>query len=378
LHLRLAPKIDDLEEDAMTARRMAVALGVIVLATAGLGRADDDKAVPRGGGGGGSHSSGAADRHPSGGGASSYSGPSHGSSGGSSEGYSGARSLGRSGAELRHPRPGTGTGGRGAYYYGSPYYRGYNRYGYGYGYYPYDRFYGGFYYGYSPYYYSGYYGYSPYYYGSRGGYGYGYRTGSLRLLVEPRESRVYVDGYYAGIVDDFDGLFQRLNISPGRHEIMFKLEGFRSNKVRVYVPLDQTVKIHHRMAAGAGTEVDETTVGVPMDDERYADRDEGRYDGRDEGRYEGRDDRRPSRERDDPYGAGERGDMGSLRLDVEPADASVYVDGDFKGTSRQIRALSLPAGRHRVEVVRPGFRTVERDVEIRPGQTTDLEVDLDR
>jgi hypothetical protein len=376
--LRLAPKIDDLEEDAMTARRMAIALGVIVLAAAGQARADDDKAVPRGGGGGGSHSSGAADRHPSGG-VSSSSTP---SSSSGSEGYSPSFSVERSGAERRHPRPGTGTGSgsRGAYYYGSPYYRGSSGYGYGYGYgyghgyYPYDRFYGSFYYGYSPYYYSGYYGYSPYYYGYGRTGGYGYRTGSLRLLVEPREARVYVDGYYAGIVDDFDGIFQRLNLSPGRHEITFKLEGFRSYRVRVYVPLDQTVKIHHRMVSGAGTEVDETTVGVPMDDERYADRDDERYDRRDEGRY----DDRSRRDRDESYGAGERGDMGSLRLDVQPADASVYVDGDFKGTGRQIRALSLPAGRHRVEIVRPGFRTVEREVEVRPGQTTDLDVDLDR
>lgn len=365
----------------MTARRMAMALGVIALATAGPARADDDKAVPRGGGGGGSHSSGAEARHPSSG-VSSSSDSSHSSSGFSSrsssgsEGYSPSFST-RSGAELRHPRPGTGTGwrgGRSAYYYGSPYYRGYGygRYGYGFGYYyPYDRFYGGFHYGYSPYYYSGYYGYSPYYYGYRGGYG--YRTGSLRLLVEPREARVYVDGYYAGIVDDFDGIFQRLNLSPGRHEITFKLEGFRSYRVRVYVPLDQTVKIHHRMVSGSGTDVDETTVGVPMDDERYADRDDESYDrrARDDERYDRRD-------RDEPYGAGERGDMGSLRLDVQPPDASVYVDGDFKGTARQIRGLSLPAGRHRVEIVRPGFRTVERDVEIRPGQTTDLEVSLDR
>ena len=34
------------------------------------------------------------------------------------------------------------------------------------------------------------------------------------MLVDPAEARVYVDGYYAGTVDDFDGLFQRLNVSP--------------------------------------------------------------------------------------------------------------------------------------------------------------------
>src|SRR5690348_18075962 len=56
--------------------------------------------------------------------------------------------------------------------------------------------------------YGGYYGYSPGYYRSR------YRDGgSVRIQVEPSKTRVYVDGYYAGIVDDFDGIFQRLSRS---------------------------------------------------------------------------------------------------------------------------------------------------------------------
>jgi hypothetical protein len=346
----------------MTARRMAVALGVLLLATAGLARAQDDKAVHRGDGGG-SHSSGAENRHPSQG---VHSSSDSSSAGGS---YSPEVFSSRTGAEARHPRPGTGTGHRGYGYYGSPYY--YRPYGYGY--YPYDSFYGSFYYGYSPYYYSGYYGYSPYSYGY-GRSSYGYRTGSLRLLVEPNQARVYVDGYYAGIVDDFDGLFQRLNISPGRHEIMFKLDGFRTYRVRVYVPLDQTVKIHYRMVPGSGAEVDEATAGVPGDDarydSRYGERGDDRYDSRDEGRYDARSSRDDDR--------ADSGEMGTLRCDVQPPDASVYVDGSFRGTGRQLRALSLPAGRHRIEVVRPGFRTVEREVEIRPGHTTDLGVDLER
>jgi hypothetical protein len=344
---------------------MAVALGVLLLATAGRAGAQDDKAVHRGDGGG-SHGSGAEARHPSEGahsteGVHSTSESSFSDSSSSTEAFSS-----RTGAEARHPRPGTGTGHRGYGYYGSPYY--YRPYGYGY--YPYDSFYGSFYYGYSPYYYSGYYGYSPYYYG--GGYarsGYGYRTGSLRLLVEPNQARVYVDGYYAGIVDDFDGLFQRLNISPGRHEIMFKLDGFRTYRVRVYVPLDQTVKIHYRMVPGSGAEVDEATAGVPADDPRY----DSRYEERSDERYDTR-----SRDRDQGYDRAESADMGTLRCDVQPGDASIYVDGDFKGTARQLRALSLPAGRHRIEIVRPGFRTVEREVEIQPGRTTDLGVDLER
>ena len=43
--------------------------------------------------------------------------------------------------------------------------------------------------------------------------------GGLRLKIEPRNAQVYVDGYYAGVVDDFDGHFQQLKLPPGRHRI---------------------------------------------------------------------------------------------------------------------------------------------------------------
>ena len=47
--------------------------------------------------------------------------------------------------------------------------------------------------------------------------GFGYPPGvyndpavAIRLLVTPRDASVYVDGYAAGVVDDYDGVFQRL------------------------------------------------------------------------------------------------------------------------------------------------------------------------
>jgi hypothetical protein len=50
--------------------------------------------------------------------------------------------------------------------------------------------------------------------------------GTLRLKVKPRDAMVYVDGYYAGRVDDFDGVFQRLHIDPGAHTIEVRADGY--------------------------------------------------------------------------------------------------------------------------------------------------------
>ena len=72
------------------------------------------------------------------------------------------------------------------------------------------------------------------------------------------------------------------------------------------------------------------------------------------------------------------GARGDLRLDVRPDDASVYVDDRFLGSTRELRTLALPPGPHRVEVVRPGFRTVERTVQVRPEAQATVVIELIR
>jgi hypothetical protein len=50
--------------------------------------------------------------------------------------------------------------------------------------------------------------------------------GSLRLKIKPREAQVFVDGYYVGIVDDFNGVFQKLHVETGTHRVEVRAEGY--------------------------------------------------------------------------------------------------------------------------------------------------------
>jgi hypothetical protein len=340
--------------------KMSARTGRLLLA-AGLALAPalvlaQDRAVPRGDGGGGSRGSDAGSRHSSPG---AESGGSSSSSWSGSSGSSPAYSA-PSAAERRHPRAGTGSG-SGGYYPGYPgypgygwggggYYPGYGGYWWPYGYYGwYGGGYGGYYGGYG-----GGYGGAVYYSGDRPG-------GSLRVLVDPAEARVYVDGYYAGVVDDFDGLLQRLHIAPGRHEITLKLEGYRSHRMRVYVGPDATLKLHHDMQKGVGETQEDLTGGAPLP-EREVRRERDEREGEE-------------REQAETQPAPE---AGKLQLAVEPEDASVYVDGAFRGTGREASSLRLAPGRHRIEVVRPGFRTAESEIEVPAGETTRVQVILER
>ena len=69
---------------------------------------------------------------------------------------------------------------------------------------------------------------------------------------------------------------------------------------------------------------------------------------------------------------------GRLELSIRPEDASVYVDGAFRGSAREASTLRLAPGRHRIEIVRPGYKTLEREVEVAPGQPTASKVELEK
>ena len=131
---------------------------------------------------------------------------------------------------------------RGRYRYGVPriygthfYFPGYTAFnaGFGMGY--------GSSYGYNPYGYGLYghgYGYNPYTYD---GYGRDYYTGSLRLRVRPRFGEVFVDGYYVGLVNDYDGVFQRLRLDDGPHRIEITEPGFETLAFDVLILPGETI-----------------------------------------------------------------------------------------------------------------------------------------
>jgi hypothetical protein len=121
--------------------------------------------------------------------------------------------------------------------YGYPYGYPYPYYGYGY---PYS-------YGYGSYGYGGY-GYGPYgyalpppsYVSMRPGVAYG----GVRIEGAPRDAQVFADGYYVGIVDDFDGTFQHLNLEAGAHQIEIRVAGQAPLAFDVNVQPGQTTTYH--------------------------------------------------------------------------------------------------------------------------------------
>lgn len=182
---------------------------------------------------------------------------------------------------------------------------------------------------------------------------------AARIQVTPKTAEVYVDGYYAGIVDDFDGVWQRLRMPSGEHEIALYLAGHRTFRQKFLFRPGDTIKIRHTMEAASAGEMIERPTPSEADRAREA--------------TAGGQLRRPPRGR--AGGAG-----GALSIRVQPPDAEVLIDGErwelAAGESRIV--VQVTGGPHRVEIRKEGYRPYEMTVEVRRGETVPLNVSLTR
>ena len=180
--------------------------------------------------------------------------------------------------------------------------------------------------------------------------------------MTPRDAEVYVDGRFAGHVDSFDGMFQRLRVQPGGREIVIYHEKSRPITERLYLSpragynraRDGTAWTRRVGAAetgafGATPEAGVTAPGYPRDG----------------------------------YGSGgvpvpDR--FGTLSLRIQPADAEVLVDGETwtfpQGSDRF--ELQLGEGLHRLEVRKEGHEPYATELHVRTGETLTLNISLPR
>lgn len=86
-------------------------------------------------------------------------------------------------------------------------------------------------------------GWGGYYGGGWGGPAgsWGWGIGGVRLRVDHRDAEVYVDGYYAGVVDDFDGMWQQLRLDDGGYRVEIRKRGYETLVFDVRIQPGRTI-----------------------------------------------------------------------------------------------------------------------------------------
>jgi hypothetical protein len=214
----------------------------------------------------------------------------------------------------------------------------------------------------------------PYPWWGRGLYPYAYfplrgLPASVRVLATPKEAGVYVDGFYAGVVADFDGIFQSLPLPPGGHEITLFYEGYCTVRRRVYLSPGSVFKLRQtmeRLPEGVASEPPPVAPPLPPPPA-------GSF----------LPVPTPPRAQPGPSAGATAAPpavgYGSLSIRVQPGSAEVMVDSEpWASTVEGQFVLQLTVGSHRVDIVKAGFQHFSMEVQVRQGETTPLNIVLSR
>jgi hypothetical protein len=181
-----------------------------------------------------------------------------------------------------------------------------------------------------------------------------WETAKIRLDVSPKDAQVYVDSFYAGVIDDFDGIFQHLTLRAGPHLVEIVKPGFATLVAEFNLSPGQSVTYRRTMQPSG--DVAGTPAPVPF------------APGFEEGASL-------------PSPRDVAGPPGEVRFDVTPKNAEIYADGfyaglvdDFNGSQR----LQLAPGRHHVVVRLEGYETIEVDMSIDSGRSITYRATLTR
>ena len=292
-----------------------------------------------------------------------------------------------------------------------PYYRPY--------FYPYYRpfyypYYSPFYFGFGVYY-NSFWGWYPYYAGFPYPYAYPYPPyypvgwASARIEVKPRDAQVYLDGNYVGVVDQFDGIFQRLDVPPGQRDLVIYMPGYHTLSERMMFNPGQSYHFKEALqplapgepqdpkpqpdpnAAPQNAPYPNAPQNAPYPNAPYPNAPQNApypnapYPNAPQpppgqGPYRQPPPPPQGEPRMEPYppASQNRGEFGTLNLRVQPEDAIVTIDGEHwdnpQGGSRL--TVQLAPGTHRIEVKKDGFHTYTGTVEIRPGEPQTLNISL--
>jgi hypothetical protein len=191
----------------------------------------------------------------------------------------------------------------------------------------------------------------------------------VRLMVTPKEAAVYVDGYYAGIVDDFDGVLQSLPLPPGGHEITIYLEGHQTAHQRLFLSPRKSYKVRYTLqalASGETSEAPPVAPPVPPPPPGSAMLPRTGFPGV-----------QPPPLASIALSAAASG-FATIAFRVQPADAQIFVDGERWNPSEPGERLlvQVSVGSHHVEIRKQGYRSYVSDVTVQPGETLPLNVGL--
>ena len=144
-----------------------------------------------------------------------------------------------------------------------------------------------------------------------------------------RDSGVWVDGGYVGYLKELKGN-KKVLLLPGEHQISVRQSGYDNYDQKIVVEPGQTKLVHVSMHLATNAVVPDATA--------------------------------------------------KLKVTIQPGRAAVFMDGAYIGNASELggatHSLSLSAGKHKIKVELPGYRTFETEITLIAGQKSEVKTEL--
>lgn len=144
-----------------------------------------------------------------------------------------------------------------------------------------------------------------------------------------KESGVWVDGNYVGYLKELKG-DKKVLLLPGEHEIAVRQSGYDDFEQKVVVEPGQILPVAVKLHLSPRATTPEVTS--------------------------------------------------TLKLDVQPGRAAVFLDGKFIGHASEfggaLHSMLISPGKHRIKVELPGYRTFETEVNLLVNQKSEVKTEL--
>jgi PEGA domain len=144
-----------------------------------------------------------------------------------------------------------------------------------------------------------------------------------------KSSGVWIDGQYLGYLKELKGSKKILLLS-GEHQISVRQSGYIDSAQKIIVEPGQTQLVRVTMQKEPGASMPSVTA--------------------------------------------------TLKLDIQPTRAAVFVDDAFLGHAGELggafHAMLISPGKHRIKIELPGYRTYETEVNLLAGQKSEIKTEL--
>ncbi|MEN8154472.1 MAG: PEGA domain-containing protein [Acidobacteriota bacterium] len=180
---------------------------------------------------------------------------------------------------------------------------------------------------------------------------FGYRNYRVILKIDPDDAHVLLNGKFIGEAYEFSQKESALKIRSKKNELVVKKEGFREELIDLEKYGSKNITVQLTLKRDELYKVSEKQTAPPPPEkpsEKY----------------------KVVKEKDIPKNEEKSTrsiTFSKVTLTIAPEDSSIYLDGKFWGVAPAngiISNFNLKKGKHRIEVLKPGYKTIVKIVEV--------------